>query len=121
VEVTLNDLAQVSKVIDSGIQSGANNIQHLEYRLRNARTVRGQALREAAEQAKSSADAIASGLGLKVVRVLSAEEVTSEEGFGMAKRASPPPPPPGTVPATPVEIGMIDIGATVIVRVEIGQ
>jgi uncharacterized protein len=120
VEVTLDDLAQVSKVIDSATQSGANNIQHLQYRLKNPRAVRGQALREAAEQAKANAESIASGLGLKVVRVLSAEEVTSEEGFAMAKKA-PPPPPPGIAPATPVEIRMIDVGATVTLRVEIGQ
>jgi uncharacterized protein len=122
VEVTLNDLTndltQVGKVIDAATQSGANHIQHLEYRLKDSRAVRGKALREGAEQAKASAEAIASGLGLKVVGVLSAEEVTPEEGFGMAKKATPP---PGTGPATPLEIGMIDIGATVTLRVEIGQ
>ena len=120
VEVTLDDLAQVSKVIDSAIQLGANRIQKLESRLKNSRAVRAQALREAAEEAKASAEAIALGLGLKVIRVLSAEEVTSEEGFGAFKKA-PPPPPPGTAPATPVEVGMIEIGATVTLRVEIGQ
>ena len=119
VEVTLDDLTQVSKVIDHATQSGANNIQHLQYRLKNPRAVRGQALREAAEQARASAEAIASGLGLKVVRVLSAEEVVSDEGFGMAKRAAAP--PPGPVPVTPLEIGMIDVDAEVTLRVEIGQ
>jgi uncharacterized protein YggE len=118
VEVTLDDLTQVSKVIDAATQSGANNIKHLQYRLKDPRAARAQALREAAEQAKASAEAIASGLGLKVVRVLSAEEVTSDDDFGMAKRAASPPPP--AVP-TPIEIGMVDIGATVTLRVEVGQ
>src|SRR5260370_34437714 len=119
VEVTLDDLAQVSKVIDSATQSGANTIQKLQYRLKNPRAARGQALREAATDARASAEAIASGLGLKVVRVLSAEEATSEEGgFAVAKKA---PPPPGPVPATPVEIGMIEISAKVTLRVEVGQ
>ena len=123
VEVTLDDLAQVSKVIDSATQSGANVVQKLQYRLKDPSPVRGQALREAAEQAKASAEAIASGLGLKVVRVLSAEEVTSnEEGFVMYKRtASPMPPPGGTAPTTPLEVGMIEVDVNVIVRVEIGQ
>ncbi len=120
VEVTLDDLAQVSKVIDNATQSGANNIQHLQYRLKNPRAIRVQALREASEQAKVSAEAIAAGLGLKVVRVLSAEEVPPEEGFGMAKKV-PPPPVPGAASATPLEIGMIDVSVTVTVRVEIGQ
>lgn len=120
VEVTLDDLAQVSKVIDSATQSGANSIQKLQYRLKNPRAVREQALRKAAEEAKASVEAIASGLGLRIVRVLSAEEVTSEEGFLMAKKAAPPP-PQDAAPATPVEVGMIEISVTVIVRVEIGQ
>ena len=64
VEASLDDLAEVSKVIDSATQSGgANNIQNLEFRLKNPGAVRGQALRLAAEQAKASAEAIASGLG----------------------------------------------------------
>ena len=87
----------------------------------NPSTLRGEALREAAEQAKASAEAIAAGLGLRVVRVLSAEEVTSEEGFGMYKKAAPPPPPAGTAPTTPLEVGMIEVDVNVIVRVEIGQ
>jgi uncharacterized protein len=117
VEVRLNDLAQVSKAIDTATQSGANTIQKLQYRLKNPRTVRGQALRGASEDAKASAEAIASGLGLKVIRVLSAEETMSSEDFGFAKKA----PPPGPAPATPMEAGMIEIVASVTLRVEVGQ
>jgi uncharacterized protein YggE len=121
VEVTLDDLSQVSKVIDSATRSGANVIQKLEYQLKNPSAVREQALGEAAEHAKASAEAIAAGIGLKVVRVLSAEEVTSDEDFGMHKRAMPPQPPPGSAPVTPLEVGMIEVSANVIVRVEVGQ
>ena len=119
VEVTLDDLTQVSKVIDTGTKSGANVIQNLQYRLRNPVAVRSQALREASAQAKASAEAIASGLGLKAVRVLSAEEVSSEEGLTMAKRATPP---PGSFsPSTPLEVGTIDITANVLVKIELSQ
>jgi uncharacterized protein YggE len=72
VEVTLDDLAQVNKVIDSATQSGANNIQKLQFRLKNSRVVR--ALREAAEQAKAGAEskrlgawAVAATVTLRVV------------------------------------------------------
>ena len=58
---------------------------------------------------------------MRVIRVLSAEEMMPAEDFGMAKRKAPPPPPPGTVPATPMDVGMIDFVATVTLRVEIGQ
>jgi len=120
VEVTLDDLAQVTKVIDTAMQAGANVVQKLQYRLKNPNGVRAQALREAAEQAKLSAEAIAGGLGLKVIRVLSVEEVVPEEGFAMYKKAAPPA-PTTSVPPTPLEIGTIEVGVNVIIRVEIGQ
>ncbi len=121
VEVKLDDLAQVTKVIDASIESGANVIQSLQYQLKDAHRVHAQALRDAAEHAKASAEAIASGLGLKVIRVLSAEETLADEGFGYKKSAPPPPPPGGQALATPLEIGMIEIDATVSVRAEVGQ
>jgi uncharacterized protein YggE len=120
VEIMLDDLGQVSKVIDTATQSGATVVQKLHYRLKNPNAVRAQALREAAEQAKVSAAAIAAGLGLKVVRVLSVEEVIPEDGFVAYKKAAPPPAAAST-PATPLEIGTIDVGVNVILRVEIGQ
>ena len=120
VEVTLDDLGQVSKVTDTATQSGANVVQKLHYRLKNPNAVRAQALREAAEQAKVSAEAMAAGLGQKVIRVLSIEEVAPEEGYAMSKKAAAPA-PSGTAPPTPLEIGTIEVGVNVIVRVEIGQ
>jgi uncharacterized protein YggE len=118
VEITLDDLTQLSKVIDGATQSGANSIQRLQYRLKNPRLARGQALREAAEDAKAGAEAIASGLGLKVIRVLSAEELTPGDDSGAAYKKVPP---PAAQPGVPVEVATIDIDATVILRVEIGQ
>ena len=119
IEVTLEDLSKVSKVIDRSTQSGANVIQKLQYRLKNPNTIRAQALRAAAEEAKASAEAIASGLGLKIVRVLSAEEEGSDDSFVMSKKA--PVAFGGPAPATPLEAGTIEVQVGVIVRVEIGQ
>jgi uncharacterized protein YggE len=73
VEATLGDLTQVGKVIDAVLQSGAKNIQKLQFALKNPQAARSQALREAAIQAKANAEAIAAGLGVHMVRVLSAE------------------------------------------------
>jgi uncharacterized protein YggE len=117
VEVTLTDLTQVGKVIDTAIQSGANNIQKLQFGLKNAQTARFQALREASAQAKASVEAIATGLGVHVLRVLSAEE-TAAEDFGMAKKA-PAAPLAIAAPTTQVEAGMIEVGATVTLKVEV--
>ncbi len=121
VEVTLDDLGQVGIVIDAATQSGANVVQRLQYQFKNPETLRNQVLRQAAERARASAEAIASGLGLKVVGVLSAEEVAPEEGVVMYKRALPSPPPTGAAPATPLEIGTIDIEARILLRLEVRQ
>jgi uncharacterized protein YggE len=74
VEVTTGDLQAVGKLIDAATQSGANNIQSLEFLLKNDRAVRAQALREAALGARANAEAMASALGLKVTRVLEVRE-----------------------------------------------
>jgi uncharacterized protein len=119
VDVTLDDLSLVSKVIDSATQSGANTIQSLQYRIKDPRKLRAQALRQAAENARGSAEAIAAGLGMKIVRVLSAEEpMALEEGLVSYKKV---PPAPGAAPPTPLEIGTVDVEAGVILRVEVAQ
>ena len=121
VEVTLDDLSLVSKVIDSAARSGANLIQSLQYQLRNPAAVRAQALRKASEDAKLSAEAIAAGLGVKVLRVLSAEEITPGEGLVAYKRAAPAPLAAEATQPTPVEVGMIEVSVNVLLRLEIGQ
>jgi uncharacterized protein YggE len=119
VEVRVNDITEAGKVIDAVLQSGANSIQRLQFGLKNPQAPRSEALREAAKRAKGSAEAIAAGLGVRVVRVLSAEENDeSAEEFG-AKKAAPPPPPVPGAPITPVEAGPIEVTVTVTVRVEV--
>ena len=120
VEVTLDDLSQVGKVIDAGIQSGANNIQRLQFGLKNPQAARSQALREAAVQAKANADAIAAGLGVRVLRVLSVEESGPGRGAplqGLERTSFAA----NVAPPTEVEAGTVDVTATVNLRVEITQ
>jgi len=113
VDVTIDDLAQVGKVIDAVLQSGANNIQRLQFGLKNPQAARSQALREAAVQARANADAIAAGLGVRVVRVLSVEERESG-GVRPMQRAM-------LASATQVEAGTVDVTAFVTLKVEITQ
>jgi len=121
VEVTLSDLEHVGKVIDGVLASGANTVQKVEFGLKDPQTAKSQALREAATRARASAEAVAAGLGLHVVRVLSAEEYRDPEEFSLAKSAPAPPPPPGVgaAPWTAVEVGTIDVSATIVLRVEV--
>lgn len=120
VEVTLDDVAQVGKAIDAVLQSGASTIKKLQFGLKNPQAARSQVLREAAVLAKSNAEAIAAGLGVHVLRVLSAEEYEPGEDFGMFKKVPPPPPPTGAMP-TQIEVGAIEIQASVTLKVEVAQ
>jgi uncharacterized protein YggE len=118
LQVKTNDLTQVGKIIDTAAQSSANRIQSLQFTLKDEQAVYIQALREAIAKARAKGEAIASALGLKIVRVLRVEEggqlprpVYATEGMQMRAAAAPV--------QTPVEPGTIEVRATVTLTVEI--
>ena len=116
VLVTVNDLALVGKVVDLATESGANRIDGIQFVLRNDERVRAQAVAEAATKARATADAIAKALNLEVVGVLSAAEEGTQApmyfGAAMQKIAV-------QGAETPIEIGTIDIRASVTVTLEV--
>ncbi|HJQ69508.1 MAG TPA: SIMPL domain-containing protein [Blastocatellia bacterium] len=119
VQVKTSDLARVGDIIDTAYKSGANSIHSLQFNLKDDEAVRAQALREAAAKAKAKTEAMASALGLKIVRVLFAEEsgptvrpVYAAMEMAQAKA--------GNV-QTPVEPGTIEVRAIVTLTVEVGQ
>jgi uncharacterized protein len=117
IQVKTNELTQVGKIIDAAVQSSANRIHSLQFTLKDEQAVYMQALREAVAKARAKAEAIGSALGLKIVRVLSAEEGGQQSRLvyaeGMRARAAAPP------VQTPVEPGTIEVRATVALTVEI--
>ena len=119
VQIKTSDLAQVGKVIDLATQSGANTIQSLRFTLKDEQAVRSQALREAAIKARAKAEALASALGLKIVRVLNVDEggqpIRPVYEAAESMRAA------GVAAQTPVEPGTIDVRATVTLTFEIAQ
>jgi len=74
VRVTIDDLDKVGAVIDAATQSGANHVESVRYTVRDQQALHTQAVREAAVKARANADALASALNLKVVRIVSVEE-----------------------------------------------
>jgi len=118
VQVTLDDLAKIGTVIDSATLAGANHVQGVQFTLRDQDAVRAEALRQAATRARAEADVLAAALGLKVVRVLSAEEnsprVVPLRAYMGAPRAAM-----ATATATPVEAGTLDVTADVMLTVEV--
>jgi uncharacterized protein len=117
VQVTINDLARVGKAIDVATQSGANQIQRLQFILRDEQTVRAQALREAVNTARAKAETIAATLGTKVSRVVRVEEnspmvqpLIADAAVARAEMAAAP---------TPIEPGTIEVRAVIHLTAEI--
>jgi len=116
VEIVTGDLANLGKLIDAATKAGANNVNGLEFLLKDEAPVRAQALAEAARKARANAEAIAAALGLKVVRVLAAEQGSPPQivrpMFAMAARTNNA--------ETPIAAGNIQVQATVTLTVQVG-
>jgi hypothetical protein len=76
VTIELHDLDIIGEVIDTAIASGANRVTGVEFGLTEAEELelRQIALKEACDDARRKADAIASGLGLTIVGVSTVRE-----------------------------------------------
>jgi uncharacterized protein YggE len=116
VQVKTNDLTQVGKIVDTAAQSSANRIQNLQFTLRDTQAVYAQALREAVARGQAKAEAIASALGAKIVRVLNVEEggATPRPLYAEPMRARAAAPV-----QTPVEPGTLEVRTLVTLTVEI--
>jgi uncharacterized protein len=116
VQVTLDDLARIGGVIDAATRSGANHVQNIRFTVRDEDAVRGEALRQAASRARAEAEVLAAALGVKVERVLHAEENSPRVAplyQPMARAVAA-----ASVP-TPIEPGSLDINAEVTLTVEV--
>lgn len=118
VQVRLDDLGRVGRVIDAATRAGSNNVQDIRFALRDEEMPRAEALREAAQNARRDADTLAGALDLRIVRVLAVSEqgperapmpMNFQEVVVTGRRAA----------ATPVEAGAIDVSATVTLTVEV--
>lgn len=114
VEVTTSDLNAAGKIIDTGIQAGANTVNGLSFGMKDPQPMQAQALRLAAQKAKANAEAIASGLGVRIGAVMIAEQGSSIRVVNTDVRAGAAP-----SPTTPVEPGLVVVSATVSVEVEL--
>lgn len=74
VQATLDDIAKVGSVLDLAAKSGANQIQGVEFRLKDEGAARAEALRGASAEARKNAEALADALSVRIVRILSVEQ-----------------------------------------------
>jgi uncharacterized protein YggE len=115
VTATLNDLTRVGTVIDAAARGGANNIDGVNFTLRQDRAARSQALADATLEAMAKANTLARTLGSKVTRIVAVQEggvpprpVMRFEAMARDAAAN-----------TPIEPGTLEIAADVVLIAEI--
>ncbi len=115
VQVTVDNLALVGKIIDTATQSGANSIAGVSFTLRDDTAVRSRALAQAALKARENAEAIANALHLRVLGVLEAQTADAPivRPLPMARMKVM------AESATPIETGTLDIRASIVVTLEV--
>ncbi|HEY2931695.1 MAG TPA: SIMPL domain-containing protein [Acidobacteriota bacterium] len=120
VSVKLDQIEKISEVVDAGLAAGANNVAGLDFMLKDPRTLRTTAYRDAVSDARSKATALASAAGVQLGRIYLLREsggsvIPIRQGVmmeAMAMKASTP---------TPIESGEITIHVTVEIQFEIKQ
>ena len=74
IRVMSPHLDRTGAIVDAAITSGATRIQRIDFTLENTDAAYADAIRQATARARAEADALASALGVKVFRVLTATE-----------------------------------------------
>src|SRR5690606_38781851 len=74
IQIRVDDLSLIGRVLDLGIEAGANQIQGGNFELQDDRRVRAEALRRAAQDARQKAQTIAEAMELRLGEVLEVAE-----------------------------------------------
>ena len=121
VSITLEDLTTVGPAIDAGLTAGANQLEGVQFDLKNDLAAREQALRQAVTEARRKAEAMAEALGVRLVEVLEVSEggvsvmpKYMENQVFMGRAAAAP-----DMAQTPVAPGQLDVQANVSIRYRI--
>jgi uncharacterized protein YggE len=114
VSVEVTNLTQIGPVIDAGLRAGANQVDGVQFRLKDDLPVREQALKKAVAEARHKAEIMAEALNVRILGIQEVSESGSsviprgEGGFvTMAARETAP---------TPVSPGQVEVNATVTVK-----
>jgi len=116
IEVRIDDLSRVGELIDTVVRGGATTVAGVRFEIQNRASAEQDALRLAVADARSRAEAAATGAGLIVDRVLRIEDrregiIIPQRTMMMSARAADA--------TTPIEPGLIEIQAHVTLTVSI--
>jgi uncharacterized protein YggE len=116
ITIETGALDLVGPLIDAAIGAGANQVNSLEYGLRDETKARNDAIAKASESARAQAQSLASALGIKLGPVIKASTIAEARPVPVFAKAAMPMIRSG---ATPVEAGQITVPATVSLIYEI--
>lgn len=114
VTIFINDLSKVGKVIDTALANGANQIDSLNFGIRDREKFQNDALRVAVRDARQKADIVAAELGKSIVGVHSVSINHSSISAPVVERMSMA--NMDAKIATPIEAGTLSCSASVYVE-----
>src|SRR5262245_46362026 len=119
VSIRLTDLAKVGPVIDAGLKAGSNEVQGVQFGLRDDIAAREQALKQAVTEARKKAETIAAAAGVTLGMPIEISEngvsVMPKGEFNNAvmMRAA------ADMAPTPISPGQLEVRANVTIRYRI--
>jgi hypothetical protein len=121
LKIKTKNIDKVGQYIDAAAKAGANDINYISFGLSDdkQKTLYNQALTEAAKNAKEKANAIASGLNVHIVGVMSANEGYVSITPYYRTLAAGASTPDSTQAETDISAGMIQVSASVSVVYQI--
>lgn len=105
VEVHVRDVTRVGELLDVALGAGANRVDDVRFGLSKEDAVQAEALRQAIERARATAQVMAASLGVKLGPVLDASTVTEPPPFFPARMAMAEAADKGGGPTTPIQPG----------------
>ena len=121
VIVIVDDLNLVGKVIDAALKNGANNVDSLQFGIRNKEKLQAEALRLAVRDARNKAEAVAAELGKKIIGI---RAVSVNSGYVSAPRFNKMAMAEMAMDAaieTPIEAGTLSCSAGVNIEFEMSK
>lgn len=111
VQVTVDDLSLIGKIIDTANEAGANRQNGVSFELKDDTVAKSQALRKAAAEARTKAQALVDALDVRLVKIMSVNEGgvnvvyprAYEGGMMMARDSA----------STPIQTGELTVQANI--------
>ena len=119
LRATVKVIDELGEVLDVVTTAGADKIDSVQFRTAEPGKLRSRAFQNAVEDARSKAEAIAEALGLRLVRIVSLDEAAALGGnqprgavMQFAESIG------GSIP-TPIQVGTVQIRASVVLTAEL--